>query len=167
MGLKWADRNAGSVGRPSVTIGTARARVSSGARLKGSDIVSGLGRRDPCVERNGRTTRGAAERSLAAALRDRVVALRQAFLAQVVEQGKVPTTTAAYEYPGDGTYRYRTAHVESIAHRARCRCTGPSSHRFPSHCSIPCSDGTAMRTTVAATGNRDHDRRQPTQSSPR
>jgi hypothetical protein len=66
------------------------------------------------VKRHGRTRR-AAERSLAAALRDRVrvggtesitrdsrvAALCQAFLTQVAEQGKAPTTTSAYEYAAE------------------------------------------------------------------
>jgi integrase len=104
------------VGRPSLTIGTAgrvRAyRTAQGwkARALFRDY-DGVTRE---VERHGRT-RGAAERALAAALRDRVrvggtetitrdtrvAALCKAFLAQVAEQGKAPTTTFAYEYAAE------------------------------------------------------------------
>jgi integrase len=124
------------VGRPSLAIGTAGRtpvyRTVQGwkARTLFRDY-DGVTR---AVERHG-TTKGAAVRSLAAALRDRVrvgesesitrdtrvAALCRAFLTLVAEQGKSPTTTFAYEYaaerhiiPGLGSLRVRELTVGTV-----------------------------------------------------
>jgi hypothetical protein len=134
LGIKWGHAYPQSVGRPSLSVGTAgRVRTyRTGTGWRARTLYRDYDGITRDLERAGRT-RGAAERALAEALRDRVrisgtdvisgdtrvAVLYKTWSSQLVDHS--PTTTAAYEYianrhiiPALGSLRVRELSVGTI-----------------------------------------------------